>query len=51
LKTSYFVSFARIISSDKSHSKAQFILTSVGENRTGYCAENIDLFTHMKTSK
>jgi len=41
LKTFDFLSFALIISSDESQSKAQFNLQSLGENRTGYSAESI----------
>jgi len=49
LKTSDFLSFAPIISSDESQSKAQFNLQSLGENETG--AENVHFFPQMKTSR
>ena len=39
-KTSEFVSFALTISSDEPQSKAHFNLQNVGENKTGYRAEN-----------
>jgi len=45
LKTSDFISFALIISSDELQSKAQF---NVG---TGYRAEKTDIFPQMKTSR
>jgi len=38
-----------MISSDKLQSKAQFNLQSLGENETGYRAENI-FFLQIKTS-
>jgi len=44
MKTSDFLSFALIISSDELHDKTQFKLQSVGKNKTGYRAENIALF-------
>jgi len=53
LKTSDFLSFALIISSDESQGKAYFNLQSLGENKTGYRAENIfstdGNFTHLFT--
>jgi len=45
LKTSDFLSFALVISSDELQGKAQFNTLSVGENKTGYRAENIDFST------
>jgi len=41
LKTSDFLSFTLIRSSDESQSKAQFNQQNLGENKTGYHAENI----------
>jgi len=41
LNTSDISSFALIISSDEWLSKTQFNLQSLGENKTGYRAENI----------
>jgi len=38
-------------SSDESQNKAQFNLQSLGENKTGYRAENIKLFPQVKTSR
>jgi len=52
LKTSE-LSFALIIGSE-SQSKAEFDLQSLGENKTGCCAENMlktNLFPRMKTSR
>jgi len=40
MKTSDFLSFALIMSSDKSQSKAHFDLQSLGENKTDYRAKN-----------
>jgi len=49
LKTSDFLSFALIIGSDESQSKAQFNLQSLGENKTGgYRAKSIDCFHRRK---
>jgi len=50
MKTSDFLSFALIISNDEWQSKAQFNTQSLGENKTGYSAENINFF-QMKTSR
>jgi len=44
MKTSDFLSFTQIISSDESQSKAHFDLQSLRENRTGYRAKNIEFF-------
>ena len=44
VKTSDFLPFALIISSDESQSRAQFNLPSLGENKTGYRAENTICF-------
>ena len=41
MKTCHFLSFALIISSDESQSKAHFNLQSLGENKTGYRAKSI----------
>ena len=41
LQTSEFLSFAHVINSNESQSKAQFNLQSLGENKTGYRADNI----------
>jgi len=54
LKNFDFLSFALIISSDESQSKAQINLQSVGENKTAYRAENIicatdENFKHLFT--
>jgi len=38
--------FSLIISSDESQSKAQFNQQILGENKTGYCAENIKNVFH-----
>jgi len=43
-ETSHFLSFALIISSVESQSKAQSNMESLGENRTGSRVENIDFF-------
>jgi len=52
LKTSDFLSFALIVSSAESQSKAQFNTLSLGENKTDvYSADNIDFFPQMKTSR
>ena len=40
-----------IMSSDESQSKAQFNLQSLGENKTGYCAENIEFVSTGKNLK
>jgi len=48
LKTSNFLSFALTISSDESQSKAQFNMQNLGENKTGYRAENIHFFHRWK---
>jgi len=40
-----YLSFALIISSDKSQSKAQFNTQSLTENEIGDCGENIDFST------
>jgi len=48
LKTSDFLSFALIISSDESQSKAQFNTLRLGENNSGYRAENVDFFHRWK---
>jgi len=46
------LSFALIIGSHESQSNAQFILQSLGENKTdGYRAENIDCFHRWKPRK
>jgi len=45
LKTFDFLSLARIISSDELQSKAQFNLQSLRENKTGYRAENVRIFS------
>ena len=50
MKTFDFLSFALIISSDESQSKAHFDLQSLGEIKTGYRAKNIQFFPQMKTS-
>jgi len=50
MKTSDFLSFALIISSDESQSKVHFDLQSLGENETGYRGKNIEYFPEMKTS-
>jgi len=39
------------MSSDESQSKAQCNLLSLGENKSGYRAENIKIFPQMKTSR
>jgi len=39
------------MSSDESQSKAQCNLLSLGENKSGYRAENIKNFPQMKTSR
>ena len=44
---SRFFIFALTISSDESQSKAQINLQSLGVNKTGYCAENIEFFPHI----
>jgi len=54
MKTSDFLSFALIISSDESQSKAHFDLQSLGENKTDYSAKNRifstdENFTHLFT--
>jgi len=52
LKTFDFLSFALIISSDESQSKAQFNPLSLGENKTDvYRAENIDFSTDENFKK
>jgi len=51
LKTSDFLAFALIISNDKSQSKAQFNMQSLGGNKTGYLAEMKDFFSQTKTSR
>jgi len=51
LKTSVFLSFVLIISSDEWQSKTQFNLQSSGENKSSCHAENKNLFSPMKTFK
>jgi len=52
LTTSDFLLFALIISSDRSQSKAQFNLQSLGEHKTGYRAVNIKFaFTNENLMK
>ena len=46
-----FLSFALIISSDESQSKAQVNLQNKGENKTGYHAENIKFVSTNKNFK
>jgi len=50
LKTSDLLSFALIINSDESQGKAQFNTLSIGENKTGYRAEN-RFFPQMNFSR
>jgi len=45
------LSFALIISTDELQSKAQFNTLSLGENKTGYRAENIDFSTDENFKK
>jgi len=38
-----------MICNDESQSKTQFNPQSLGENKTGYCADNIEFFPQVQT--
>jgi len=50
-ENAWFLSLALIISSDESQSKAQFNLQNLGENTTGYRAENMKFVSADETSR